>query len=162
MSVFKELAILDIIHAEEQDAKDALDDVGMELHAIIVQTLSQPGSGATYPSRGGGGEHQASAPGEPPAVDLGVYRGAWKWEMAGEDAVDIYTEDDRGPALEFGSKNIEPRPHVRPSVEKLKPIIGDIIARRASRSSGGGDTFSGGGLGAGGAGEVSDDLTVEM
>jgi hypothetical protein len=134
------LGVLAALEAGAQAAESALEEVGIQLHAIVVRKLSQPGTGAFYRSRRGGGEHQASAPGEPPAVDLGVYRGSWKWAMASSTEVDIGTEDPRGPWLEFGTRTIEPRPHIRPSIEEFRPKITAMIAARiiaAERAAGG-------------------------
>lgn len=160
MGVFRKLAIADILSAEMQDIKDSLEDIGITLHGIVVQKLSQPGSGEMYMSSRGGAQHQASAPGEPPAVDTGVYRGSWQWEMVDDNAIDIFTSDDRGPALEYGTSSIEPRPHLRPSVEELIPKIEGIVKGRVN--SGSGTTFSGGDLGGGSAGEITDDMNIGM
>lgn len=85
-----------------------------ELRSIIVETLSEAGTGRVY------GNHQASAPGQPPAVDTGTYRQSWQVRKRAVGVYAVSTNQARGPALEFGSRTIAPRPHLRPSVEKLK------------------------------------------
>lgn len=109
-----------------------------ELRSIIVETLSQPGSGRIYnktrttQARDDKGRfvkgskttskvaHQASAPGEPPAVDTGQYRQSWQVRKRAQAEYAVGTNQERAPALEFGSRTIAPRPHARPSVETFK------------------------------------------
>ncbi len=96
---------------------EAGDYAGIRLAALALETeikliLSRPGSGRVY------GDHTASAPGEPPAVDVGEYRASF-----GHDVVDgvmrVGTGQARGPGLEFGSlkRRLLPRPHMRPAVK---------------------------------------------
>lgn len=63
--------------------------------------------------------HQASAPGQPPAVDTGTLRAsiAWTYDKAQKVAI-IGTPVEYAPYLEFGTNNIAPRPSFRPVVYK--------------------------------------------
>jgi HK97 gp10 family phage protein len=86
-------------------------------------------------------QHQASAPGEPPAVDSGellrsimfdVHQFALEIGVAGGAP---YAE-----ALEFGTKKMQPRPFLNPAVEKHKQdiidAVGDGVFEMLSRSVG--------------------------
>jgi hypothetical protein len=137
----------ELVSATDQGVENALEEIGVTLHGIIVKMLSQPGSGRIYVrSSPSAREHQASAPGEPPAVDYGIYRASWNWVTTtgdsgdgdsqwtpggGDFAVEVGTDQERGPALEFGGSpsNIEPRPHLRPAVEEVKGQIREITAK---------------------------------
>lgn len=97
------------------------------VHADAVRSVQRgPKTGEIY------GRHQASAPGEAPATDTG--------NLASNILVDIIPGSvdieakviSRAPysiALEFGTKNMEPRPFMRPAFEKNKKRIQDLIAR---------------------------------
>lgn len=109
----------------------------------VIAELSHHGSGATYfirTSAAGhrywsttppGIMHQASAPGQPPAVDTGKYRATWKAD-GGIDAAGpfsrIYTADKRAMWLEFGTRNMKPRPHIRPVILAMTATVQGILA----------------------------------
>lgn len=74
--------------------------------ALIIEKytkeqLSHAGGGRTYPARKGRGAHQASAPGESPAPDLGDLRKSIGREQVG-DVMRVGTGLRRAAALEFG------------------------------------------------------------
>lgn len=112
------------------------------LEKKLKEKLSHPGSGRTYPARKGRGKHQASAPGEPPAPDLGDLR-----KSIGQEVVNgkrrVGTGLRRAPSLEFGNiwptstggnRVLAPRPFMRPAVEEAtedmkSEMIGDLRIR---------------------------------
>lgn len=104
--------------------KSGLADVGVEVTNLVKKKLSQRGTGRVY--RRGGVYHQASAPGQPPAVDTGQLRASYNWRT-GTDArgpyVEIGTNLETGPWLEFGTRYMEARPALRPSIEEFHDQI---------------------------------------
>lgn len=118
-------------------ARRALSSVGRFLKMRIKDKLSHPGSGRWYRSKLGYGKHQASAPGEPPAPDRGVYRDSWFYRTQarrGQFEVRIGTPlwTVFGRRLELGgvstsdsgdSVYIAPRPHVRAVFEEERAKI---------------------------------------
>lgn len=87
----------------------------------IVQELSKPGTGRIYATgykTAPHDTHQASAPGDPPAVDTGRLRqsivalkiepGRWR----------VGTNLEYALYLEFGTRRIAPRPFMRPAADK--------------------------------------------
>lgn len=108
--------------------KDGLADVGVEVTNEVRRRLSQPGKGRTY--RRGQVLHRASRPGSPPAVDTGRLRASYTWRV-GEDAqgpyVEIGTNVLYAPFLEFGTRKMAPRPHLRPSVNAIRSKITRLI-----------------------------------
>lgn len=74
-----------------------------------------------------GGAYRASAPGEAPAARTGRLRQSFYANIVLDDQgvykvsikTNVYYADD----LEFGTEKIDPRPFVRPAVEKAMPKI---------------------------------------
>ena len=103
--------------------------VGVTWTNIVRQILSQPGSGRVY------GAHQASAPGQPPAPDTGLYRAAWTFAVLDSTTVGMYPRlpagdhpGQLGGWLEFGTSKMAARPHVRPTNALAAPLIGRVFA----------------------------------
>lgn len=114
-----------------QPAKDVLGIVGTVLVNEIKLTLSQPGTGRVY------GNHQASAPGEPPAVDTGQLRNSITADTGQDEIgpyVDVGSSLEKAAYLEFGTSTIDPRPFMRPSVEVATPKMADELARGIVRA----------------------------
>lgn len=111
-------------------AKDGLADVGVEVVNAIRRRLSTPGTGRLYRRRRI--VHRASAPGQPPAVDTGRLRSSYTWKV-GEDPqgayVEVGTSVRYAPWLEFGTRRMRPRPHVRPAINDIRDQIGAIVAQ---------------------------------
>lgn len=106
-------------------AQETLDIVGVVLVNEIKIQLSQAGAGRVY------GRHQASAPGDPPAVDTGQLRNSIISET-GEDSlgpyVDVGSNLEKAEWLEFGTSNMEARPFMRPAVELAVDQMADALA----------------------------------
>ena len=137
-----------VLAAGRIGAKEGIDKVALELLDKIVTKLSEPGTGTLYyydvsaktghpylsktppVTAHNRGTHIASAPGHPPAAWLGIYRRSWSWSPFGLKGpwASVQTADERGPLLEFGTKNMMPRPHVTPSVVEMTSVITAVIA----------------------------------
>lgn len=108
--------------------KAGLNDVGVEVTNRVKDLLSQPGQGRVY--RRGGVLHRASAPGAPPAVDTGRLRASYTWRT-GEDVqgsyVEVGTNVEYAPHLEFGTRRMRPRPHLRVAINELRADIGRLV-----------------------------------
>jgi HK97 gp10 family phage protein len=108
--------------------KAGLADVGVLVSNRVRQKLSTPGTGRTY--RRASVVHVASAPGKPPAVDTGRLRASYTWRT-GVDArgpyVEIGTNVLYAPFLEFGTRRMAARPHLRPAVNELRKEIVALI-----------------------------------
>lgn len=73
--------------------------------------MASPKSGRVY------GAHQASAPGEAPAMDTGHLANSAVVEMTGETAAMLGYNADYAPHLEFGTAKMQARPFLGPAVE---------------------------------------------
>ena len=118
----KSLSNLRALEADVR-AKDnaAVKAAAQVLEAAIKRQLSHPGSGRLYKHRSV--THQASAPGEPPAVDTGTLR-----RTIGQEVVEGVRRVGSGQAYaaaqEFGHVYehgvLEPRPFMRPALAEAK------------------------------------------
>lgn len=87
-----------------------------EIEADIKAQMSGTKSGRIY------GAHQASAPGEAPAVDEGALIGSVMTEASpGSTSGYVYTDKDYALHLEFGTVHIAPRPAWIPAAERAAP-----------------------------------------
>jgi hypothetical protein len=56
--------------------------------------------------------------------------------IEGEKAVEVFTGDERGPWLEFGTSKMAPRPHARPAMREAESKIADIVGKHILESEG--------------------------
>jgi hypothetical protein len=107
--------------------------VANEVRNITVETLSGARSGKTYLVPGTKKTYTASAPGEPPAVQVGDLRESIKYgtEDEGKGIVAyVGTKLLKGPMLEYGTSNMAARPWLRVSFEKAKAKVKNILERK--------------------------------
>lgn len=100
----------------EQIAKQRLYRDANEVRNEIIDQLSHPGTGRVY------GNHQASAPGQSPAVDTGRLRQSIDIDDSKISSLKIRvgTNVQYAPALEYGSRTIAPRPFLRTAAERWR------------------------------------------
>ena len=114
-------------HAEER-MLEAVDEV----RDVTLDTLSGSRSGRQYRVPGTGVYYTASAPGEPPAVQLGDLRKSVKGgiEKEGKDVIGfVGSELPKASMLEMGTSKMLPRPWLRPSFEKSVDKVKSIFVR---------------------------------
>ena len=96
--------------------------VGAFMEGEVKKTLSQPGTGRIYKRSGGAIEHQASAPGEPPAVDTGMLRASVTNQVidVSQSRIEVWigTNKKYGKTLELGTSKIAPRPWLFVTIKK--------------------------------------------
>lgn len=61
--------------------------------------------------------HQASAPGETPAIDTGNLVNSIGNKMTGPASAEVFVGAEYGAALEFGTSKMAARPSLRPAVD---------------------------------------------
>lgn len=94
-----------------------------QLKANIQKEMQGPKSGRWY------GKHQASAPGEAPAIDLGNYVISIQTEMLTRFMGVVYSNTEYGPLLEYGTARMAARPHWTPESEKIRKEFIEAMRR---------------------------------
>ena len=75
--------------------------------------------------------YRASAPGEPPANRTGGYANSFQPRYRNNEGI-IGTKDKRGPWLEFGTRRMAARPHLRPALAGAARRLKSILSRRVA------------------------------
>lgn len=84
-------------------------------NTAVESILSGPKTGLIYTTRGR--THQASAPGEPPANELGNLANSITLRIdAARMVVFVNAGAKYGAALEYGTRKMSPRPYLRPAL----------------------------------------------
>lgn len=97
----------------------------------ISLILNAPKTGRVYQRRGV--EHQASAPGEPPASDIGRLVNSIRTSYdVGELVGTVIASTAYAPHLEYGTQKIEPRPFMRPALASRRADIEADVQREVS------------------------------
>ena len=103
-----------------------------ELMAItkdVKMDMAQTKSGGLYLRSKTGAPHQASAPGEAPAIDSGALVNSIQTELVSATAeraeVQVFTNMKYAPPLEYGTAHIEARPFMRPAADENEDEIGE-------------------------------------
>lgn len=104
-------------------AKRALGKLAFYCEAFAKDLLSGSRSGRVY------GGHQASAPGEPPAVLTGTLKNSIRAVAEGDGAMVwmVRVGTEYGAILEFGSAKIAPRPFMRPAAEATSKKVTEVF-----------------------------------
>lgn len=92
---------------------------GRAIEAGVKIDMAQPKNGRWY--KRGKKSHRASAPGESPAVDTGALVSSINFEFVGAGSGIVYTNQEYGPALEFGYAHMAARPFFGPAVADEAP-----------------------------------------
>jgi HK97 gp10 family phage protein len=101
--------------------EDAVTKAAVNVRGRAVRKINQgPNTGRFYTSKVANKQHQASAPGEAPATDSGQLVSSIYWEQDGTTAY-VGSPLMKAVYLEFGTRKMEPRPFLFPSLEEERP-----------------------------------------
>lgn len=92
---------------------------GIEARAKI--SMAEPKTGRKYKVSKTGKAHQASAPGQAPAIDTAMLVNSIGFQMVGELSAVVGVGAEYAVHLEFGTAHIAPRPFLGPAFEATKP-----------------------------------------
>jgi len=100
-------------------ARAAARKAALDTKREITDRMSDSKSGRIY--KRSQKIHQASAPGEAPAIDTGLLVNSIQVTDYGRLGAMVYTNTEYADVLELGGRHILPRPYMRPAVEKIAP-----------------------------------------
>ena len=125
----------------DEAIKARIDEASNLVRNETILTLSQRGKGRIYENyiyedaagnmkfgRTRNIPHQASAPGDPPAVDTGRLRQSIRAEIAGNVGL-VGTDLEYGKKLEFGTRKVARRPWLSVAFDKSRDRVGQIFGR---------------------------------
>lgn len=93
-----------------------------DIENISKDSMQGPKSGREYPSKGRK-MHQASAPGEAPAIDTGNLVNSIQSKMIGATTGIVFTNTEYAPPLEYGSSKMAARPFFLPAAKAAYPAF---------------------------------------
>lgn len=115
-----------IIDKIDEVAEDAVRETAATVVDDVLVSFAQPKSGRIY------GGHQASAPGESPAIDEGDLSNSIRQEKIDEASYRVGSTDEKAPHLEFGTSRIAPRPFLTPAFLKAESTLKAKLAEKLS------------------------------
>lgn len=98
----------------------AVRKAAFDIEAGAKQSMKGPKSGATY--KRGSKSHQASAPGEAPAIDTGNLVNSIQTDVQGLRA-EVGTAVEYALYLEYGTSKMAARPFLGPAAEAVRPSL---------------------------------------
>lgn len=114
-------------------AETALEKTAVLITNRAKESMTEPKSGKRVPpgqgSRGGHPwqKRQRSAPGQPPAVQTGQLRASVTYIKPRPLTRHIGTNVKHGRYMEFGTRNILPRPWLRPAFDREKDKLAKFM-----------------------------------
>lgn len=114
-----------VANAVRRSPDDLLDIVLDDLVDTIRHSMEGAGGGRLYMRHGV--PHQASAPGQPPAIEppgfsptAGQLFASISKEHTSRTSGRVYTRVDYAKYLEYGTSKMKPRPFMRPGARKVR------------------------------------------
>jgi HK97 gp10 family phage protein len=110
---------------------------GFVLETAVKTSMSASSHTGRVYTRGGR-KHQASAPGETPAVDYGILVNSIATELASSSKADAWAQVGTGVEyaefLEFGTSKMAARPFMRPGYDNNEAKIKETIRKFAKQA----------------------------
>lgn len=114
------------------EVREVIQATILEIETDIKAEMAEPKHGAIYP-RMQTGEHQASAPGEAPAVDYGVLINSIQTQMVRDDLGLVFTNTEYAAPLEYGTVRMAPRPFMTPAADRARPKFSERMRELEDR-----------------------------
>jgi len=103
----------EIARALPREVGEIVEETVLDIETNIKIGMASAHNGEWY------GSHQASAPGEMPAIDIGVLAASILTDVKGTKGT-VYTNAEHSEHLEYGTVNMEPRPFMTPAAESAR------------------------------------------
>lgn len=108
---------------------------GEMVRGTAIKSIQQKSNGESvtrYRNGGGSYQHVTSAPNSAPNTDTGRLVSSVVVEV--QDDVYVGTGLEYAPHLEFGTKNMQPRPFLNPALEQNRRKINKLIANAVAKT----------------------------
>ena len=107
--------------AADKYVADVVNGTAQNIRTTAIKSIQRgPKSGIVYDKTNPNRTHRASAPGQAPASDTGRLTNSITAEISGKEAT-ITAGIEYAAPLEFGTRDIEPRPFMVPAMEQERP-----------------------------------------
>ena len=103
----------EIIRALPREAGEIVEETVLDIETQIKVGMASSHNGEWY------GSHQASAPGEMPAIDTGALAASIQTDVQRTKGT-VYTNSEYAEFLEYGTVNMEARPYMTPAAEAAR------------------------------------------
>jgi HK97 gp10 family phage protein len=114
------------INKFESSINEAVEKAASDLEKELKKSiLTGEKSGELY--NVGNKLHRSSAPGQAPASDSGALANSIKHKKIKNNEFDVTISSNYAIFLEFGTSRIQPRPFIRPGIEKIRKRLGSAI-----------------------------------
>lgn len=110
-----------------QKAGQAALNAAQMTEVMIKDDMRQSKSGRVYPRGKRKRTHQASAPGESPAVDMGHLLNSVETKREDVTAA-VFTNAEQSEVLELGGRYVAARPFMTPAVANVRPQFWKMMA----------------------------------
>jgi len=115
----------------QSKVEEALAATAYSVEADIKTAMAEPKTGELY--KRGKRMHQASAPGEAPAIDTGLLVNSIATAQEGPLRYSVAAAAEYAIHLEYGTHKMAARPFMRPAMERAKPVLRDLVAKALRR-----------------------------
>lgn len=111
-----------------QAVHDIVEDSAMRIETTMKMSMRTPKHGVRRKATKSGKMHQASAPGEAPAMDTGNLVNSIQYQMTSNTTAEVNVGAEYGVHLEYGTVNMGARPYATPAAEKERPKFIDAMS----------------------------------
>ena len=103
----------ELARALPREVGEIVEETVLDIETNIKIGMASSHNGEWY------GSHQASAPGEMPAIDTGALAASIQTDVTGTKGT-VYTNQEYAEFLEYGTVNMEARPYFTPAAEAAR------------------------------------------
>lgn len=114
-----------------QIIQDIVDKTAADVERLAKESMQGPKHGLVY--RRGAKNHQASAPGEAPAMDTGTLANSISVEKSEPCVAIVGPHTEYAALLEFGTAHIAARPFMAPAAQKAKVKFLEALSQIEAR-----------------------------
>jgi len=121
-----------LLKAAGEGSLEALASFGAEMVAEIKSMVGQPGK-----SDNQGPVNPRSLPWDPAALQTGDYQASWDYKAGtdnGKPYVDVGSTSSYSGFLEYGTRNMDPRPALRPATDHMQQVLSGRVVEHVTKA----------------------------